>query len=329
MPGPGEESAVMDAKSGEYAPAVDGSHLPWRHRSGRCRQNFPVNEHKIVHPPFILEGVIEIVGGGVIGLSCAWELGRRGMEAVVYEREMTRRKSASWAGAGMLGALAETFPDELWRSRAMESARMYGDFVKAIGGEIDFVEGGEDFDGHVDPRDLLRELERQVKVVSRDVRAWEDLQGEQVIVASGAWWMEKMGLPRVEPVKGYILAWDGLPPGSVKGILREGHTYLLQRRGGRVIVGSTEERIGFDEEKDSLRIEELRQRAVRLWPALEGRPVTEVWFGFRPAAQGDVPLVQRWNAKVVLAYGHYRNGILLAPWTAHWVADEIQRQLGK
>jgi glycine/D-amino acid oxidase-like deaminating enzyme len=282
-----------------------------------------------MHPPFILEGVIEIVGGGLIGLSCAWELGRRGFDAVVYERDLSRRESASWAGAGMLGALSETFPDPVWRERAMDSARIYADFVRQLGGEIDFVEGGPEHDGHVAPRDLLRELSRQVRVVQRDVASLEDLRGEQVVVASGAWWMKRAGLPEVEPVKGYILAWDGFKPGRVNGILRDGHTYLLQRRGGRVIVGSTEERIGFDRHMDADLVEDLRRRAVALLPDLGTRPVSEVWFGFRPAARGELPVLERWDERVVLAYGHYRNGILLAPWTARWVADEVQRQLGK
>jgi glycine/D-amino acid oxidase-like deaminating enzyme len=73
----------------------------------------------------------------------------------------------------------------------------------------------------------------------------------------------------------------------------------------------------------------LRERAERLLPHLKTLPVSERWFGFRPAAAGDVPVLQRMDERVVLAYGHYRNGILLAPWTARWVADEVQRQLGK
>ncbi len=269
------------------------------------------------------------MGGGLIGLSCAWELQERGREVVVYEREESRRGSASWAGAGMLGALAETFPDEEWQRRALASARMYPEWVKRLGGQIDFVAGGEAFDGHVDPRDLLRELTARVRVEEREVQGLDELQGEQVVVCAGAWASRLAGVPEVEPVKGYILAWDGLPPGQLRGIVREGHTYILQRLSGRIIVGSTEERIGFDAGVDAARVEELRQRAVALVPELGGLPVSDVWFGFRPAAAGDVPVLRRLDERVVLAYGHYRNGILLAPWTARWVADEIQRQLGK
>lgn len=329
MAGPGKERAVVDAESGKDAPAIYGADLAGSHGAGSSGKHFFVDEQEFVHESFILKGVIEIVGGGLIGLSCAWELGRRGYEAVVYDKDLTCRGSASWAGAGMLGAWSETFPDEIWRQRARESARLYGEFVRGVGGDIDFVEGGAEREGYVDPRDLMRELGRRVRVVEREVENLEELDGEQVVVATGAWWLRGAGLPEVEPVKGYILAWDGIEPGRLKGIVRDGHTYLLQRRGGRVIVGSTEERIGFDRKMDRGQIGDLQRRAERLWPELTGRTPTEVWFGFRPAARGDVPVLKRWNPRVVLAYGHYRNGILLAPWTAQWVADEVQRQLGK
>lgn len=269
------------------------------------------------------------MGGGLIGLSCAWELQQRGWDVVVYERELSRTGSASWAGAGMLGALAETFPDAEWEARALESARMYPDFVARLGGVVDFVPGGEHYDGHVDPRDLLRELSARVQLVERDVRSLDELVGEQVIVCAGAWASELEGVPAVGPVKGYLIAWDGVAPGTLNGIIREGHTYVFQRRGGRVLAGSTEQRIGFDRVRDEAVIAGLRERAMAAVPQLRDMREAEVWFGFRPAAAGDVPVVRRRDERVVLAYGHYRNGILLAPWTARWVADEVQRQLGQ
>ncbi len=271
--------------------------------------------------------MIEIVGGGLIGLSCAWELQKRGFEVVVYDRDLSRKSSASWAGAGMLGALAETFPDEVWRQRAVASAAMYGGWLASFNGSVDFYEGSLDMDGHVDPRDLLRELSLLVCVEERCVGSLDELAGEQIVVCTGAWGLS--GFPDVEPVKGYLLAWDGVPAGTLQGILRDGHTYILQRGRGRIIAGSTEERIGFDASMDEDVIAGLRKRAEELLPFLKSMQVSERWYGFRPAAAGNVPVLQRINDRVVLAYGHYRNGILLAPWTARWVADEIQRQLGK
>ncbi len=273
--------------------------------------------------------VIEIVGGGLIGLSCAWELRLRGLEVVVYEMDQERKGSSSWAGAGMIAAHGETFPDDLWQQRALESAGMYPAWVEALGGNIDFCPPTPTADGHVDPRDLLRELALDLRIEFKKINCLEDLNGEQVIVCAGAWSNLLGALPPVEPVKGYLLAWDGIARGSLTSILRDGHTYVFQRQNGRVIAGSTEQRIGFDRSTDSALISDLRQRAQTLWPPLRGLPFDDSWFGFRPAAADGFPVLQRINSRCVAAYGHYRNGILLAPWTARWVADEVQRQFGK
>lgn len=229
----------------------------------------------------------------------------------------------------MLAAAAEAFPDAEWQRIANESAAMYPEWVAAIGGSIDFVAAGEAGEGHVDPRDLLRELSAQVEVRRRDVASLDELDGEQVVVCAGAWASRLGGMPTVEPIKGYLLAWDGFSPGTLPGILRSGHTYVFQRRGGRVIAGSTEERVGFDRTMDAARLRELGERAVELCPALKGARPDTAWCGLRPASLDLRPVLRRIDQRTVAAYGHYRNGILLAPWTARWVAGEIQRQLGK
>ena len=273
--------------------------------------------------------VIEIVGAGLIGLSCAWELRRRAFDVVVYEMDEDRKGCSSWAGAGMIAAHGESFPDAAWQQRALESAKMYPAWVEAIGGNIDFCPPTTTADGHVDPRDLLRELAAQLPIEFRKVESLDDLHGEQVIVCAGAWSNLLGSLPAVEPVKGYLLAWDSIAPGSLKSILRDGHTYVFQRVNGRVVAGSTEQRIGFDRDTDPELISDLHRRAQALWPPLKDLPFDDCWFGFRPATADGFPVVERLGSRCIAAYGHYRNGILLAPWTARWVADEVQRQLGK
>ncbi len=267
--------------------------------------------------------MIQIVGAGIIGLSCAWELQQQGHQVVVYESDLSRQCSASWAGAGMLGALAETFPTPLWRDRAFASAYLYPDWIERLGGGIDFEPSGPTMDGHVDPRDLLRVLSSQVAIEERRVQSLAELDGEQIVVCAGAWAGEMPGLPPAEPVKGYLLAWDHFPPGTLTTILRQDHTYIFQRRNGRIIAGSTEQRIGFDNSPDKAVMDELRRRAECLFPPLQGKAVSESWHGFRPAAPDGLPVLRRHDSRTVLAYGHYRNGILLAPWTARWVAAEI------
>ena len=275
--------------------------------------------------------MIAIVGGGLIGLSSAWELGRVGREVVVYERNAEPGREASWAGAGMLAPRAESFADPLWQSRADESAASYAAWVAALGGDIDFYPPTADRDGHVDPRDLLRELRSQVvsqvRIDQREVSELEDLDASQVVVCAGAWAgqirYKGEALPATVPIKGYMLAWNHLAPGTLSGILRQGHTYLLQRRSGLLLGGSTEERAGFDRTMDPVRLKELQARAETLLPALSDSLPSDAWCGFRPGTPDGNPVLRRVDSRVILAYGHYRNGILLAPWIARWVREEI------
>lgn len=276
--------------------------------------------------------MIAIVGGGLIGLSAAWELGRAGLEAIVYEIGREPGREASWAGAGMLAPRAESFADEVWQQRADESAAMYAQFVQDLGGdrvgEIDFCAPSEGEDGHVDPRNLITVLRRQVQVVQRAVTRVEELDEKQIVVCAGAWsgglFYQGKALPPTIPIKGYMLAWNHLQPGTLRGILRQGHTYLLQRRHGLLLAGSTEEKLGFDRVLDPARLAELQGRAEALLPALAQEPPVDAWCGFRPGTPDGYPVLRRLDERVLLAYGHYRNGILLAPWTSRWVRQQVE-----
>jgi glycine/D-amino acid oxidase-like deaminating enzyme len=74
----------------------------------------------------------------------------------------------------------------------------------------------------------------------------------------------------------------------------------------------------------------LHRRAQRLWPELKGKLYDECWIGFRPATATGTPAIgQVPDTNVWLAYGHYRNGILLAPVTARKIAASITASLGR
>ena len=113
-----------------------------------------------------------------------------------------------------------------------------------------------------------------------------------------------------------------MEPGSFPQIQRRGHFYILQRTNGFTIAGSTTEVAGFDRSIDSATVARLHEQARAFFPDLPAAPDV-AWIGFRPGVDGD-PLAERFrDTNVWLAYGHYRNGILLAPITAQLVADEI------
>ena len=126
------------------------------------------------------------------------------------------------------------------------------------------------------------------------------------------------------PIKGHLIGFQ-LEPGALGPVRRHGETYVLQRSSGFLIAGSNEQDIGFDRTVDPAICEDIHRRAAQLFPPLEHATPVKRWIGFRPRlVEGDGPRIGRVEGtNVWLAYGHYRNGILLTPVTAQRVADEI------
>jgi len=153
------------------------------------------------------------------------------------------------------------------------------------------------------------------------------IEARVAVLAAGAWSgliaADPHRLPGSFPVRGHLIGFR-LAAGSLGHMLRCGHTYVLQRSNGFTIAGSSSEQVGFDRQLDPGILEDIHARAGKVLPMLAGRQADEAWLGFRPGVEGDCPVVRRMaDTSVWLAYGHYRNGILLAPGTARRVAAEI------
>jgi glycine oxidase len=201
-------------------------------------------------------------------------------------------------------------------------------------------------DALVDPRGIMRALRiaccgRGVEI-REGVRATEiraEREGVQVftdqgsltagcaVLAAGAWTSQiavpGCELPRAFPVRGHLVAF-ALEGGSIGPILRSGHTYILQRAGGFTIAGTSSEHCGFDRSLDPSIISGIHERAAALVPSLMGLSFTESWLGFRPGIEGGGPVIGPVaGTSLWLAYGHYRNGVLMAPLTAARVAAQI------
>ncbi len=143
-----------------------------------------------------------------------------------------------------------------------------------------------------------------------------------LVLAAGAWSgliPELPSLP-VRPVRGQIVLLGGIDwPWS--GSLRRGTSYVVRRGSTGLLVGSTLEEAGFDKHNTVEGVEDLLAFARRLLPGIGKARLETVWAGLRPGTADDLPIVgplPGWPA--VVATGHYRNGILLAPWTAREVA---------
>jgi glycine oxidase len=244
------------------------------------------------------------------------------------------------------GAFEFVRSEDEWRETGARRAAQ-----ESLGIRSEVRDGGIFYpdDALVDPRDVTRALrcccekrgvriqERTrvlaVRVGAHGVEMETDdrvLSAAAAVLAAGAWSGAipvsgadgPIEIPATFPVRGHLLGF-ALEPGSLGPILRHGHTYVMQRSSGFTIAGTSSEQVGFDRALDPEIVAEIRGRACALLPTLPTAEPT-AWLGFRPATSDYSPAIGRvGDTRLWLAYGHYRNGILLAPATAGRVAGEI------
>ncbi len=159
----------------------------------------------------------------------------------------------------------------------------------------------------------------------------ERVTAAQVVVAAGAWSGALDGLPEearvpIRPVKGQTLRLrDRAGAGLLTRVVRWGPPtpgYLVPRGDGRYVLGATMEERGYDLSVTAGGIYELLRDATELVPGIAELEITELRAGLRPGAPGNAPLVGPADGteRLLLATGHFRNGILLAPVTAERIA---------
>lgn len=210
-------------------------------------------------------------------------------------------------------------------------------------------------DAAVDPRDVTRALLtagrlRRVQVLEQvaatQIRATPGsvvvetqggrLSGAVAVLAAGAWsgaipfisGETPRALPGSFPVRGHLIGYH--PPAAIcRAILRSGDTYILQRSNGFLIAGTSTENVGFDRRIEPEIVSDIARRAETLLPCLRQAGAPEAWLGFRPRADAHQPQIGRFaDSNLWLAYGHFRNGILLAPATAERVSEGIMSTSG-
>jgi glycine oxidase len=158
-------------------------------------------------------------------------------------------------------------------------------------------------------------------------RSGEELRAKAVVLASGAWsgadgWLPADVRPPIRPVKGQILELRS-PEGEApcERIVASERVYLVPRPDGRLIVGATTEERGFDATVTAGGVHELLREAYRLLPDVAEMELVEAMAGLRPGTPDNLPLIGPGAIDgLVLACGHYRNGILLAPITGEAIA---------
>src|SRR5262249_52239981 len=154
----------------------------------------------------------------------------------------------------------------------------------------------------------------------------ESLEGDHVVLAGGAW--SSSLLPdlkvRVFPVRGQILILEARRPPR-RHVLVTPRVYLVPRTDGTVLIGSTLENVGFRKGVTPKALLRLIASALALDPSLEDSSLADSWSGLRPGTTDGNPMLGPERPGLVVATGHYRNGILLAPITAALVGELILR----
>lgn len=159
----------------------------------------------------------------------------------------------------------------------------------------------------------------------------EVLTGAAVLLAAGAWTdrlLEPLGCQlRIQPVRGQIAL---LNPGTVlfRRILLCGSRYLVPRLDGRVLVGSTEEHVGYDKSTTAMGIAGLITLAVSIVPDLATAAVEKTWSGLRPGSPDGLPFIGPVPGmeNLYVAAGHFRAGIQLSPGTALLLKESLLGQ---
>jgi glycine oxidase len=157
----------------------------------------------------------------------------------------------------------------------------------------------------------------------------EALPADTVVLATGAW--SGLGLaglaatPHIRPIRGQMLLFK-LQPDALSTILYRSGLYLIPRRDGHVLVGSTLEDAGFDKATDAATLRRLHLEAAELLPALGAVQPVQHWAGLRPGSPGNIPVIDRHPDfdNVFVNAGHFRYGVTMAPASAELLADMME-----
>jgi glycine oxidase len=185
---------------------------------------------------------------------------------------------------------------------------------------------------------ILRERATSVELEGGRVKGVRVETGDalstlSVVLATGCWSADMQGVPRealppVRPVKGQILRLRSKDPEGflrrpVRGIVNGAAVYLVPRADGEVVVGSTVEEMGFDTSVTAGAVYALLRDAHRVVPGSRELELSEAIARLRPGSPDNAPVIGAARAEgaegLVVATGHYRNGILLTPVTAETV----------
>lgn len=155
----------------------------------------------------------------------------------------------------------------------------------------------------------------------------------QLIIAAGAWTgrlFQKFfpatsgDSPKIAPVKGQMLLFDAQPE-TLKFMVLDGDQYLIPRRDGKILAGSTVELADFNKTTTAEAKNRLNDFAVNLLPSLKNFPVIKHWAGLRPGTEHGIPYIDKHSeiSNLYINAGHFRNGLAMGPASAQLMVDLV------
>jgi glycine oxidase len=256
------------------------------------------------------------------------ELRRSGVLRVAFDRAALRRLEREAAWMGRAGRTKELVGAAAVARAEPELARVAGALRFATDARVDpkllfravhiaAQRAGASFESGAYVRRIVVEKGRARGVLVEDGTAYE---APTVVVAAGSWSTLVAGTPidggAVVPARGQVVELS-TPAPPVSHVVLGPRCYLVPRDDGRVLVGATVEFVGYRREVTAGAVRDLLDAAIELVPALARAALRDTWSSFRPFTPDELPLLGRTRiAGLLLATGHYRNGILLAPITA-------------
>lgn len=162
--------------------------------------------------------------------------------------------------------------------------------------------------------------------------AGQRFEADAFVLTAGAWSRGLLGEHAlaidIKPMRGQMLLYR-LAPGRLKHILYHGDFYLIPRRDGHILAGSTVEDAGFDKSTTPEAAADLRHKASRLLPELADAPIVKHWSGLRPGSPGNTPIIARHPSfdNLYLNTGHFRYGVTMAPASAQILAGLVNGRL--
>lgn len=154
-----------------------------------------------------------------------------------------------------------------------------------------------------------------------------------LVIAAGAWSEQVYGqlfpqfmavAPQIAPVRGQMLLYQA-EPDTLSHIILDDDRYLIPRSDGKIVIGSTVEKQGFDKSTTADAKNQLQNFAENLLPSLKTFPLIHHWAGLRPGTHNGVPYIGKHPliSNLSINAGHFRNGLVMAPASAQLIADLI------